>query len=291
MRYAVSNWIYADEPLEVTFQRLARFGYDGIELKGEPDQYDAEQVRSLADEHGLEVTSVLGWSLASIPGRDLASPDEGARAEAVEYASACVDLAEAVGAPIVVVIPAAAGRAAPVGSPSDPGDWKAAYRAEWAHAVESVQKVARYAQERGITLGVEPINRYESFLVTDLESALTFVDEVGAENVKLHLDTFHMNIQEDDPVEAVRRAGDQLVNMHLSDSNREAPGRGHLDFSGMLTALDAIGYPGALVLEPVPPGSDPILATRMPEHERLRDVYAEEGIHYLKGLGRAEATS
>lgn len=287
MRYAVSNWIYADEPLEQTFDRLSRFGYQGVELKGEPEQYDPGRVRSLAEQYELEITSVLGWALASIPGRDLATPDRAARTQAVEYASNCVDLAAAAGAPIVVVIPAAAGRTAPAGSPHDPHSWREGYRSEWDHAVESVQQAAEYAREHEIILALEPINRYETFLVKNVEGGLRFIEAVGADNVKLHLDTFHMSLEESNPAQAVRRAGDSLVNMHLSDSNRQAPGMGHFDFESLFAALQDIDYRGALALEPVPPGSNPILATRMPEHEPLRDQYAADGIRYLTSLEAA----
>ncbi|MDX1601084.1 MAG: sugar phosphate isomerase/epimerase family protein, partial [Anaerolineales bacterium] len=279
--------IYADEPLEETFHRLARFGYQGVELKGEPEQYDAGRVRSLAEQYELEITSVLGWALASIPGRDLASPNAASREQAVEYASRCVDLAAAVGAPIVVVIPAAAGRTAPAGGPHDPRSWREGYSSEWGHAVDSVKQAAAYAREYDITLALEPINRYETFLVKNVEEGLRFIEEVGAGNLKLHLDTFHMNLEEPNPARAVRKAGDSLVNMHLSDSNRQAPGKGHFDFESLFAALQAIEYRGALALEPVPPGSDPILATQMPEHEPLRDQYAAEGIRYLKALEAA----
>lgn len=284
MRYAVSNWIYADEPLSQTFQRLARCGYEGIELVGEPEQLAPDKVLRLCREHGLRVTSVLGWSIFGIPGRDLASLDRDERARAVGYGRACVDLAAAVAAPILVVIPAAAGRTAPAGKLAEEKEWLAAYQAEWNWAVDSVRQTAEYAASHGVTLGLEPINRYETFLVTDLDLALSFLRDVGSESVGIHLDTFHMNLEEADPARAIRRAGPRLVNMHISDSNRQTPGRGHTDFRAILKALREIGYDGMLTLEPVPPGSDPLLAARMPRNRPLRDVYAKEGIDFLRSL-------
>lgn len=284
MQYAISNWIYGDEPLRGTFARLARYGYDGVELVGEPERYVRSEVRALCEQFGLAVTSILGWSIWGIAGRDLASPEDAERAAAVRYGQACIDLAAQVGAGILVVLPAAAGRTAPTGRPKSEGNWLAGYRAEWEFAVESVRQAAAYAAERDVLLALEPINRYETFLVTNLDQALKFLDEVGAENLKLHLDTFHMSIEESDPAAAIRRAGDLLVNMHVSDSNRESPGRGHTDFSALLRALTEIKYRGALTLEPVPPGSDPLLASRMHKHLPLRDMYAEESITHLKAI-------
>ncbi|MGD2143591.1 MAG: sugar phosphate isomerase/epimerase family protein [Anaerolineae bacterium] len=282
MQYAVSNWIYGDEPLRQTFSRLAHFGYQGVELVGEPERYETGEVAELREEFGLEVTSVLSWCIWGIPGRDLAAPDDTERSAAERYCRACVDLASEVGAPIVVVLPAPAGRTAPTGEPQSEQAWISGYKAEWDNAVNSTRRAATYAAARDVLLALEPINRYETFLVTNVNQALEFLNDVGADNLKLHLDTFHMNIEEPDLAAAVRQAGDLLMNMHVSDSNREAPGRGHIDFTALMQALNEVGYEGALALEPVPPGSDPLLATKMSHNLSLRDTYAQEGISYLK---------
>ncbi len=284
MRYAISNWIYPGESLRETFARLARYGYDGVELVGEPDRISPEEVCTLSKEYNLPVVSVLTWCIWGIPGRDMASPDEEERQAARIYGRRCVDLAAAIGAPIVVVLPAPAGRTAPVGKPQDEKTWKEAWDQEWALAVESLKGLAAYAQQQGITLALEPINRYETHLVSTTEQALQMLEAVGADNLKIHLDTFHMNIEEADMTAAIRRAGDLLVNMHISDSNRMPPGRGHTDFGALLRALREINYTGALVLEPVPPGPDPLLAVTFSENIALRDAYAEESIRYLRGL-------
>ncbi|MFP3853605.1 MAG: TIM barrel protein, partial [Anaerolineales bacterium] len=184
----------------------------------------------------------------------------------------------------LVVIPAPAGRTAPIGTPDTQEAWEAAHRREWELAVDSVRQAARYAAERGVELALEPINRYETYLVTNLAEALAFINEVDMDNLHVHLDTFHMNIEESSPAEAILRAGDQLVNLHVADSNRETPGRGHLDFAGILNALQETGYEGVLALEPVPPGSDPLLVSQFPKNRPLRDIYAKEGIAYLKQI-------
>lgn len=282
MDYAVNNWIYADEDLRTTLDRLHRFGYDRIELLGEPSQYDPSEVRTLCDEFDLKPSSVLSWCLDAIGGRDLAHPEETARDKAIQYGQSCIDLAVDIRAPIVVVIPASAGRTAPRGNPTTESEWKAQRDAEWRASVDSVRQLAKYAAERGVTLAVEPINRYETFLVQTLRDALAFLDDVNSDHVQIHLDTFHMNLEESDLAETIREAGDRLVNLHVADSNREAPGRGHIDFPSIMSVLDDIDYDRALVLEPVPPGSDPFLAIRMSENVPLRDVYAEESIRHLK---------
>ena len=284
MRYAVSNWIYGSEPLRDTFARLARYGYDAIELVGEPGRYSVPEVKALSQEFGVQVTSILTWCIWGIPGRDMAAPNKKERGAALRYGRKCVDLAASLGAPVVVVLPAPAGRTSPVLRTKTEASWKKGLAREWDHAVESIRALAEYAATHDIVLGLEPINRYETFLIMSLDHALSFLKAVGAANLKIHLDTFHMNIEEPDLAGAIRRAGSLLVNMHVSDSNREAPGRGHIPFGGLLQALREIAYQGVLALEPVPPGADALLAASMSDNIPLRDRYAEEGIRYLRSL-------
>lgn len=284
MRYAISNWIYGPEPLSDQFARLARFGYQGIELVGEPDRYSVADVRALSRKFHIPVTSVLSWCLADIPGRDPASPDPEERAKALEYGRKCVDLANALEAPILVVLPAPAGRTAPVGAPKDEQAWLECYQREWDQAVDSLRQLASHAEARGVLLGLEPINRYETFLVNNLDQALKFIAQVGSDQLRLHLDTFHMNLEEADISDTIRRAGEHLVNLHVSDSNRQAPGLGHFDFSSLIRALMEIGYAGCLTLEPVPPGSDPLLMSVMSKNLALRDLYAQKGIQHLQHI-------
>ena len=286
MKYSISNWIYATEPLRTIFGRLKRFGYDGIELKGEPEEHDPLEVKRLCEEFDLQVFSVLGWSIWPLE-RDLANPDPHLREQALSYATRCVDLASAVGAPLVVVIPAPAGRTSPLGDITSEEQWVAAAETEWDYAVQSVRTAAAYAEQRGILLAVEPINRYESFLVNNVDQGLRFVSEVGSPVVRIHLDTFHMNIEEKDPAEAVRKAGELLVNMHLSDSNRQAVGYGHTDFGAMMKTLRDIDYQGPLTLEPVPPHPNPLLAVEMERYLPLRDLYAQDSIAALRGYEEA----
>lgn len=284
MKYAINSWVYGEEPLRETFGRLKRYGYDGVELKGTFDQYPVDEVKALCQEFGLQVTSVLGWNIYPIPGRDLASPDPAERTAALEYGKECIDFAVALGAPVLIVLPAPANRTAPVGNPQGEAAWKAAFQLEWYLAVDSVRQTAAYAETKGITLAIEPISRYETYMLTTVDDVLRFVAEVGAENVKINLDAFHMNIDEADLAQAVRKAGKLLVHMHAADSNRQAPGRGHTDFRAILQALKEVDFQGAFVLEPVPPGADPGIAITRSDYLFLRDVYAEEAIKYLKGI-------
>jgi D-psicose/D-tagatose/L-ribulose 3-epimerase len=282
MKYSISNWIYGVEPLRTTFERLKRYGYDGIELEGEPQEYHRQEVNQLCRAFDLEVLSIAGIYPWPTDERDLANPDPRVRERAVNYLEECVDFASAVGAPLIIVVPSAVAKASPVGHFESEEEWVAAAEREWNYALESVRTAAVYAEQEGIALAVEPINRYETFLVNNVDQGLRFVSGVGSRAVKLHLDTFHMNIEEKDPAEAIRKAGELLVNVHIADSNRQAVGRGHTDFEAIMRALQEIDYQGALALEPLPPVPDPYIAARLRRYQHLRDLYAEESIVRLR---------
>lgn len=284
MKYAISNWIYGGESLELTFQRLSRFGYDGVELMGEPALYDPSEVSALCRQYELGVVSIAGMYPWPTDSRDLANSDPAVRRRAVEYLSSCVEFAVAVEAPLVIVVPSAVAKTTPSPGLLDEAAWVEAYDEAWRNAVEAVSEAARTAEARGVALAVEPINRYETFLVNTCEQALRFVEEVSSGALRVHLDTFHMNIEEADPAAAVRLAGERLINVHVSDSNRQAVGRGHYDFHALLGALRDIGYDGALVLEPLPPLPDPYIAARTSRLSHLRDEFAEESVRRLREI-------
>lgn len=120
----------------------------------------------------------------------------------------------------------------------------------WARAVEGMQKVGDEADKLGITLALEILNRFETCLLTDCEEGIRFCNDVNRNSVKLLLDTFHMNIEEDNLPDAFRRAGKLLAHVHVGEGNRKLPGMGHLPWAEMGEALREIGYDGMVVMEP-----------------------------------------
>lgn len=284
MKYAVSNWIYGGEPLAVTFERLHRLGCHGVEIQAEPERQDPREVRALADRYQLDVCSVAGAFPWPTEERDLAHPDPEVRSRAVRFVQSLVEFAAVAGAPQVLFVPAAVPRRAPVGYAGDPETWWPLVEREWSLAVASVREAAEFAAARGVRLTVEPINRYESFLLNTAEQALRFVEEVGSPWVGVHLDTFHMNMEEPDPAAAVRRVGARLTSLHVSDSHRGPPGEGHVDFRGILQSLQEIGFQGYLILEPLAAVADVDVAVRASRYVALRDSYAERGLAWLRAL-------
>lgn len=124
-----------------------------------------------------------------------------------------------------------------------------------ARALEGITGIADFAGDCGVTLCLEALNRFENHVINTAEEGVAFVQEVNKPNVKLMLDTFHMNIEEDSFGGAIRLAGDSLGHFHTGECNRRPPGRGRIPWSEIGDALNAIGYDGAVVMEPfVKPG-------------------------------------
>ena len=123
--------------------------------------------------------------------------------------------------------------------------------------VEGLKEAGEYALKNNIRLTLEAWNRYETYLITKLDMALKMVNEVGLENVGVMGDTFHMNIEESNMGDAIRNVGKKLYYLHIADSNRAAPGRGHIDFEEIAQALKDIDYNGWISMELLPAAANP----------------------------------
>lgn len=134
--------------------------------------------------------------------------------------------------------------------------------------LEAIRDCAAYARERGVTVLLEPINRYETNVLNTVQECLVAIEQTGADNLRLLLDTFHMNIEEASLEESFRLAGGRLGYVHLVDSNRRAPGMGHLDFARLLQVMNETGYNGFLGLEILPEPADIAAAERGIRHVR-----------------------
>lgn len=287
MKYAVSSWIYAGESLEIIFKRLAECGYGAIELEGEPLKYDSAKIKELCRRYNISVSGLAGIYPWPTVERDLSSVNSEIRRKAVEYLKSCINFANDLEAPLVIVVPSTVGKTAPtliLKGEKDILDWDEEFNKEWELARDSMDRCTQEALSKGVMLAVEPINRYETYMINTCRQGLDFIAPLDHSVVKLHLDTFHMNIEEADPVQALLDAGPLLVNLHVADSNRQAAGRGHTDFLNMLRALKSIDYRGVLSLEPLPPVSNPYAAMKLDRYRAMRDDIARESIKFLRYL-------
>lgn len=271
-KYSYNALVYYKEAPEKSFARVAEAGYDAIELVGEPSRYDVQNINELKARHGIAVSSICSvWTGTE---RDLVNPDPTVRRKAVDYGCKVADFASAVGAPIMIVGPSPVGKLLPLAPPED----------EWKWAVESIQAIASYADERGVEITIEAWNRYETYFTNQLETAVALLRASGVQNGGVHGDMFHMNIEESSIADAYLRVGAHLNHVHLADSNRAAPGCGHTDFRPVLKALDKIGFGGCLTFELLPPAADPFRVMEEGGHEDFLDRYTAQSIATMKEI-------
>lgn len=267
-KYGYNTLVYAGEEIEQSIRRISTFGYDGAEFVGEPTQMDAVHIRTLLDKYSLEASSICA---IYTPERDFVSSNKEIRVNAINYLKECVDFAATIGAKGISVTPTACMKI----------HAEAEIETELKWAAEGIREAGLYAGEHGIRLAVEAWNRYETYLINRLEQSLALVNEINLPNVGCMGDTYHMNIEEVDIAEAFRKVGDKLFYVHFADSNRAAPGRGHIDFKPIAQALKDINYSGYISMELLPPFADPFSGVRC---EEFYDQYTKESIEYLKQL-------
>lgn len=234
MELAIHNWMRA-ETIETTIRRVSAIGYTRLEIAGTPEQHNTKDLSKLMKAHGLScwgsVTLMLGE-------RNLLARDEAQRAASVRYVKDIVKMVKELDGHMVSVVPGTVGKVVPDGRPEE----------EWTWAVNSMKEIYEYSEKEGILLGIEPINRFETYFINRAEQALALAAAVGP-NCGVCLDTFHMNIEERDMFEAIRMAKGKLVGFHVADNNRMAPGMGHLNWQKIIDTLREVNYNKVLSVE------------------------------------------
>ncbi len=238
MQVAMHNWMRA-EPIEVTIARLAKCGYDAIEISGEPEKYDTKYVGKLLKDHGLScwgsVTLMLGE-------RNLLAKDEKNRAMSVKYVKDTITMVKELGGQEITIVPCTVGKLI-----ADAGAEE-----EWNWAVQSLKQCYEHGMKEGVRLAIEPLNRFETYFVSRSDQALALAEAVGP-TCGVCLDAFHMNIEEKDMFQSIRNAAPRLNDFHVADNNRMACGMGALDWAKIIGTLKEVGYDGALTVEFVAP--------------------------------------
>ena len=251
MTLGVNTFLYTsrftDASVEI-FPRLKETGFGGVEITlQEPDDFDAVTVKAVLDDNGLTCLSLCGLLGG---GRDLRGNVEEQEAS-LRFLEHCIDTAAELGCRLVSgPLYSRVGRAA--------YEEPQARELQFETAARHLSDLCDYAAGKGVTLGIEPLLRFETDLVNTCEDALKLIGQTERENIGVHLDTFHMNVEELDPVLAVVRAGEKLVNLHCSDNNRGAPGTGSFGWEGFFRALEFIKYTGPVILESFHPDAPEI---------------------------------
>lgn len=234
MFLSMHNWMRA-EPIDVTIRRLAKYGYDSIEIGGEPDKYDTKEVGKLLKENGLRC---WGSITLMFPGLDLIAADVALREKTVQHCKNCVRMVRELDGCELSIVPSTVGKVIPQASPEQ----------EWAWCVEGLKEVYAYGESLGIVLALEPLNRFETYFLNRAEQATALATAVGP-NCGVCLDAFHINIEEADLYQAILDTGKRLVDFHIADNNRMAAGQGDYNWTKLIKTLDAAGYKNALTVE------------------------------------------
>jgi D-psicose/D-tagatose/L-ribulose 3-epimerase len=223
-------------------------GYDVLEIPLEDPEYlDYERTAAKLSTHNLDASIVAVMTEK----RDLLHSDAAIRSETREYVREGIRAAKATGADRVV---------GPLYSPVGRTwhmDERERDRAR-ARVADQLRQLADYAADLGVTLCIEPLNRFETSLLNTTEQGIELVDRVDSPACKLLLDTFHMNIEERSIPDAIRRAGDRIGHFHACGNDRGAPGKGSIDWDGVEVALTDVGYDGQVVVESFTPDVDSI---------------------------------
>ena len=236
-----SAFVVFRDDLEISLGKARALGYDGVELALlQPDQIDAGRIEALLGEHGLEIPMISSGQVFAEGGLCFTSPDREIRGRAVSRIKGLIDVAGRFRAMVNI------GR---VRGPLEAGQTR---RVAEERFLEALKEVAEYAQPKGVVIALEPVNRYEINFINRLEEAVEMIDRLGCPDVKIMPDVFHMNIEDASIEGSLMACRDHIGYVHFADSNRLAPGMGHLNFPNIIAVLRAIGYSGYVTAEILP---------------------------------------
>jgi D-psicose/D-tagatose/L-ribulose 3-epimerase len=273
-----SSWSSDDLGL---IDHAVELGLDGIEIPlMELDAVDPAAIRERAENVGAAVVTSVGLDEATDP----TSADPAVRAAARDELMRCVDATAAMGASIFTGVTYSALGPVYDHPPTDK---------ERDRCAEVLRDVARHAAANGVRLGIEPVNRYESFLVNTAAQALDLRERIGEDSVGVHLDAYHMNIEENGFYEPVRASVDHLIHFHLSESHRGTPGTGTVDWEAIVRALIDGGYSGFVGLESFAEIADSMRGATCIWRDLApdSDSLVRDGLAFLRTLERDVRTS
>lgn len=277
--YGINTFLWAS-PFKTQhlsyLDKAKSMGFDLMEIPIEGEQdIDYAKAADAYKRAGMKcsICAVMG------AGRDPSHEDEAIQKGGVAYLKHCIDAAVTLGATALVgPLYAAVGRT-----------WQATpdqRRRDLDRCARNLKIVARYAEDKGVTLAVEPLNRFETSFINLTEQALELLKMIDSPRVKLMMDTFHANIEEKSLGKAIEAAGPLTVHMHANENDRGTPGTGHVAWKEVAAALKKVNFDGALVIES--------FSTEVKEIARAAAVWrplaptadglAKDGLAFLKKL-------
>ena len=281
MRFGINTFLFTSPFTNEStrlFQTFKQWGFETVEIPIEdPAHIDPAYVKAELDKHGLVCGSVcacLG------PDRDLRGTPE-QQQTALGYMNACLDQMLVLDCPkLIGPVYSAVGRADAV-APAE-------YRRQWKTVTRNLKTLCKSAERKGRQICLEPLNRFETDFINTVDQALALIDAVGSPALKLHLDTFNMNIEEKCQGAAIKKAGRLLGHFHACGSDRGTPGNDHIAWGHIAAALEAVKYDGDVVIESFTQDVKVIAraAAIWRQIEPSRDEIAVNGLKFLKKVLR-----
>jgi D-psicose/D-tagatose/L-ribulose 3-epimerase len=256
------------------FAAFAAWGFDTVEIAAEdPLILDAVIIKAALLKHKLRCISVAA---VFGPGRDLRGTLQ-QQQTAFKYIKDTLDFTKAIGGELVAgPLYSSVGRADAISA----GD----YATQEEIVVGHLKELCKYAEEQKMKLAVEPLNRFETDFINTCRQGLNLIEKVGSDALYIHLDTFHMNIEEKHLGEAIQKAGQRLALLHACGSDRGTPGKDHTDWDDIKQALESINYKGQLVIESFTPEVKVIAkaASVWRTIDGGGEIIAREGLKFLR---------
>lgn len=264
-----SQW--SNDTLDL-IDRVKSLGLDFIEI---PlmclDTFDSKAVRERLHNVGLDACT----STVLLNDTDVTSDDEDIRKKGVDYLKSCVKATSEIGAKNLTGVIYSQHIKPARSRPTEK---------EWDYSADCLREAARFARDYGVNLGIEPVNRYENYLINTCEQAIRLKEMIGEPNIKIHLDTYHMNIEEKSFYEATKMAGNDLIHYHLCENDRGIPGTGLVDWDGIFRALGEIKYDGYAALESFVDCTDNMQTWVWRQLAKDGDTLVRDGVAFIRGM-------
>jgi len=281
INYGVSTWLwispFTTEAVEPIFSKVSAMGFDVVEIAVEdPSLIDIDVVKKGLEKYQLKAIICGAFG----PSRDLTNADPAIHQNCFDYISACMDFCVALGNDFFSGPMYSAVGKARLLPPEE-------RKREWNLAVKNLRIVCEMAEARGLRIALEPLNRFESDLVNNVDDVLRLINDINHPAANVMLDGFHMNIEEPDIIAAITMAGDRLLHLQVSENYRGTPGTGQTRWDDYRQGLEAIGYTGTVSIESFTTENRELAGAvcfwrPMAESQ---DLFATEGLSFLKQWG------
>jgi D-psicose/D-tagatose/L-ribulose 3-epimerase len=280
--FGASTWLwispFTTASASELFPKIAAMGFDTVEIAVEdPALIDGPAIKEALDKYNLKA----GICGAFGPMRDLTHEDPAIHANCLAYIEDCLNLCTIVGASFFGgPMYSAVGKARMVSAEQR--------KKEWDLAVQNLQIVCKMAAAKGLSIAIEPLNRFESDLVNTAEDALRMVTDIDHPAARVMLDSFHMSIEERDIEKAIITVGDKLIHLQVAENYRGTPGTGQTNWNAYKKGLEAIGYNKTITIESFTPENKELAGAVCFWHPMAesQDGFASEGLQFLKNWSK-----